>query len=523
MRKPVLITAALLLSSYSWGQGRELLISDPASYETNFAGHLWVSSDNAAGMALTPLDDYSIISAGYGYTEGDFRSLQRGKTENMLTFNTNGAVRLGDTYLWGDFTFRRDGWKGAQYNTNCFYPDPDMPYYVADDRVGDWNKQSYDMSVKAAFPMLWNRVVFGAGADYHTYKGAKQIDPRGVPIGYSLEVSPSVAVVLGKGHSVGAVFTYRNLFERSTFSNVQGTNSMQVFLMKGLGFYSSGSVSGTSGVSPYFYPGNSFGGSLQYAFHKDDFGLLADFGYYEYRREAFQSPQTRYRMGTADKTGYSADIQVIWGKKLRHKFSLDADYTSTAGTEYLQERNQDVDTDPYIVLAELDMSEYVSRSVSLRYDLFIPGGVGPYSWHTGVEAGYEGRAETYFTPRSVFGYDNASAGLFVKKNLRVGKTCRLLVGADASYTINMGGEYDYNGPDPEHRVITVFYANEYAFHTADFVTAGFDATFTVPVRNAVGVNIGASFDGLFPTSGSWNRWTVSGVLSVLRNARKSIW
>ena len=161
------------------------------------------------------------------------------------------------------------------------------------------------------------------------------------------------------------------------------------------------------------------------------------------------------------------------------------------------------------------MSEYVSRSVSLRYDLFIPGGVGPYSWHTGVEAGYEGRAETYFTPRSVFGYDNASAGLFVKKNLRVGKTCRLLVGADASYTINMGGEYDYNGPDPEHRVITVFYANEYAFHTADFVTAGFDATFTVPVRNAVGVNIGASFDGLFPTSGSWNRWTISGVLSVL--------
>ncbi|MBO8471391.1 MAG: hypothetical protein IAB82_06305 [Bacteroidetes bacterium] len=499
----------------SEGQDKAASILDPAAHEMNFERHLWFSTDNAAGMALSPLDNYSVVSAGYRHTEGDFRSLQRGKSENLLTFNTNGAVSLGRTFLWGDFTFRRDGWQDAQYNTNCFFLDPDMPYYVADDRAGDWTRQSYDMSVKAAFPMLWDRVVFGAGASYLAYKGAKQIDPRGVPIGYALEVSPSVAVIIGEGHAIGAVFTYRNMFERSTFSNVQGSNSSPVFLMKGLGFYSSGSVSGTGGISPYFYPGNSFGGSLQYAFSSGDVQVLADLGFYSYRRDAFQNPQTRYRMGTAGKTGCSADFMVMWGSGVRHKLSLEALYTVTKGTEYLQERDQDVNTDPYKVLAELDMSRYRTRRASVTYGIFTGGRDNTYSWYAGVQAGYEGRSETYFTPESVLEYNNAGAALFAKKNFRAGKTCRILVAADAGYRLNLGGEYDYNGPDPDHRVITVFYANEFAVSSADFFKAGLDAVFSVPVRSVAGINIGASFDGMFPTAGGGSRWAVSGILSVL--------
>jgi hypothetical protein len=271
-----------------YGQENMRPVSDPASMELNLSRTLWFNSSNAAGMAVAPLQNYNIVSARYDHTSGDYKLMQRGDRESSMIFNTNGALKVGKVALWGDFNFSNDYWKGTTFNTGLFELDPDMPYYVSDRNKGNWNKQSYDMSVKAATPLFWNRVAVGLHFNYTTRKAAKQIDPRGVTTGYGIFIAPSSVVRITDNHYVGVNFNYKNTFERINFTNVV-ESSQTVYLMKGLGNFTSDVLQGTSGVGTYYYPKNIWGAGLQYGY-SGTIDILLDFGYNIEKNEAFQYP-----------------------------------------------------------------------------------------------------------------------------------------------------------------------------------------------------------------------------------------
>jgi len=464
----------MLLTRALPGQGQ-----NAASLELNRSQSLWFSTGNAAGMAVNPLWDYNTVSAVYTNTSGDFKSLQRGDREDAATVNTNGALSIGNIRLWGDFSFFYDYWTGTQYNTSSFFPSLDMPYTVADPNKGDWNKQRYDMSVKAAFPLLWDRLALGVRINYSTYKGAKQIDPRGVPIGYGIEAEPSFVVRLSPKHSLGATFIYRNGFERISFSNVQGTSTM-VYLLKGLGTFSSGSVSGTGGIGNYYYPANTFGGSLQYSFLGGRLGILADGGYRREVIDAFQSPTIAYRMGTTEADKINASLQFVWGKKYFQKVSAELSSTSIKGKEYLQEQTSgDESRNPYKVLAVLDMSSYSHMEASAHYDMYIrPAGPKDYRWNFGADLEFLTRADRYNAPVSTFDYQNVSASLHARRNIVIKERNRISIKAECGYRYNLGGVYDYNGSDSGHRLVTEFYTSEHRLYTDDVVMAGWEASYS---------------------------------------------
>ena len=158
MKKTLTILTAgiMLLSRTVPAQGQDAATpphhKHSAAIEMNLIRSLWYNSENAAGMTVDTLQNYNMVSGAFDRTSGSLKSLQRGDRETSGKFNTNGARRIGRISLWGDFTFKNDYWTGTQYNTNRFFPSLDMPYYVADPNKGDWNKQLYDMTVKAAFP-----------------------------------------------------------------------------------------------------------------------------------------------------------------------------------------------------------------------------------------------------------------------------------------------------------------------------------------------------------------------------------
>ena len=129
--------------------------------EMNLARSLWWSSNNAAGMSVMPLSKYSVVGLGYEMTSGDFKLTQDGEKENAVGFGTNGATSVGQTQLWGTFDYRNIVEKDASFITNLYDPHRDMPYYVADEVMSKFKKQSYDLGVKAAFPQLWGFVTPG--------------------------------------------------------------------------------------------------------------------------------------------------------------------------------------------------------------------------------------------------------------------------------------------------------------------------------------------------------------------------
>ena len=500
MKKTLTILTAgiMLLSRTVPAQGQDAATpphhKHSAAIEMNLIRSLWYDTENAAGMTVDTLQNYNMVSGAFDRTSGSLKSLQRGDRETSEAFNTNGARRIGRISLWGDFTFKNDYWTGTQYNTNRFFPSLDMPYYVADPNKGDWNKQLYDMTVKAAFPLFWNTLALGATANYTTYKGAKQIDPRGVPIGYAIEVVPSVMVRINDHHALGAAFKYRNGFERNTFSNVQGGSSSMVYLMKGLGAFSSGSVSGTGGIGIYYYPANTFGGSLQYSYFGQGFKLLVE-GRYEARTvDAFQNPNIAYRMGTTEAAVTGGSVQMVWGEKFLQHIEADFSMTDIDGIEYLQERTSGSDTnDPYKILATLNMSRYSHVEASASYNIFFRKfSDSDYTWNFGADLGYMSRADRYNTPLSTFDYQNAEASVHAKRNIVIKSRHRLAFSATAGYRYNLGGEYDYNGPDADHRVVTEFYASEHDFLSADYATAGWGAAYSYSFRKS---SLGLSIDG----------------------------
>ncbi len=489
-KKTLTIFAGMMLLARALpGQGQDAFIpteKHAAALELNLIQSVWYNSDNAAGMTIDTLKDYNTVSGAYRHVSGDYKSLQRGDRETSETFNTNGARRIGKISLWGDFTFRNEYWTGTQYNTNRFFPSLDMPYYVADPNKGDWNKQLYDMTVKAAFPLFWNTLALGGRINYTAYKGAKQIDPRGVPIGYGIEVEPAVLVRITGHHALGATFRYRNGFERNTFSNVQGGSSSIVYLMKGLGTFSSGAVSGTSGIGNYYYPANTFGGTLQYSYFGQDFKILAEGGYSSETVEAFQNPTIAYRMGTTESSEITAGLRMVWGKKNLHNVSADFSMTDIKGIEYLQERTSGQDeNDPYTILATLDMSHYSHTEASAAYDFFLRRtSAADYTWNFGIDLCYMSRADQYNTPLSVFNYQNAEAALHAKRNIVIKGRHRLAFKAEGGYRYNLSGEYEYNGADAGHRVVTEFYTSEHAFYSASFARIGWSAGYSYSFRKS---------------------------------------
>lgn len=490
MRRFTVISALCILSAVcARGQEPSARPSTPAQIGMNFARSLWFGSLNAAGMAVDPLGGYNFVSVNYGRTSGDFRSLQRGERETTAAFDTNGAVRIGKWALWGDFSFSRDFWKGAAFNVNLYTLDPDMPYYVADNAVGDWNKQSYDMSLKAAVPLFRDRLYAGVAASYGTYKGARQIDARGVPIGYGIEAAPSLAVRLWHRHIVGAAGFYSDAYESSTFSNTLETGRA-VYLMKGLGNFTIGNVSGTQGITQYVYPKRGFGFSAQYGY-SGVVDILAEAYYSLQTTDAIHRPDERQMMGTAKKKKKGASVGFKWGRgESLHGLKLEVCRTDTGGTEYVQELKVDGDgIQRYVTIVSMVMSDYRYRSVRLSYDGFFRGGV----WNAGARAGYSDRTDRYFSPSSSFGYANVYAELYGRREFSLGKAFRLRAGLTAGYNYNLDGGYEFGGSDSGHVLVTGFYPHELSVLASDYLRLNPVFDFTYILKNRDGINISASY------------------------------
>ncbi|MGE0077867.1 MAG: DUF6850 family outer membrane beta-barrel protein [Bacteroidales bacterium] len=475
------------------------------------AKSLWFNTNNAAGFSIIPLIDHSEVSASYLFQKGDYKRQQQGDSEKDVKFNANGALALKDAFLWGSFTFSNIAVDGSRFNTILFDPFRDMPYYVADSVQSEWKKQLYDLRLKASTPLLWNRIAFGCELDYITKTGAKQNDPRSTSYYYSISARPSLLYKINDKNYIGVNGLYENMFERTvpTISNTQ--QNQPVFIMRGLGNYSSGSVGGQGGIGIFYYKSNKIGGGVQYGYQGSINVLLDVKGHYKVE-DAFQSPTKPQRMGSTEQLLVNGNLQVLLAGDYTHKFTFDYMDKSTDGIEYIQVIDNSYEVQKWVTIEKYVRSNYSFKGASFAYDLFRGSDKG-YSWRAGLVSQYSNMNDEYYLPKSKFNAENINASVFAKKNLVIGKQGLLLFGLNLGYSSNISGEFIYTGADPNSVIIEEFYKKDLAYLTSDYYSAGLNFNYSLALEKSnTALFVAGDCQVIKPTEGSDNR--VNAVFSV---------
>lgn len=450
--------------------------------EINQSRSLWFNSNNVAGMGIMPLAKYSIVELGYNMVSGDFKMSQDGENENTVGFGTNGATNIGKTYLWGSFGYKNIVEKDTRFITNLYEPQRDMPYYVADTTLSKFKKQEYDLNVKVAFPQLWDFVTAGCDLEYITRTGAKQRDPRSVTYYLTVSATPSLLFELSENHNIGVNFSYEYLYERSTFNRSDTEVDCPVFIMRGLGNYTSDVVSGSVGIGTFFYKGNRIGGGLQYGYTGGGaFSALLDAQYSYKVEDAFQTPTKAENMGSVKQNLWSGKLQLINdGDSFLHKATLSYSDKQTDGIEYIQILDQSFEVSRWVTLAKYVRSGYAYKEAALDYEIYAKKGTG-YSWRAGFNGKYSDKYDEYYLPASALKAENLMFGVYGKKNFELCGKSSLLAGVNAGYNANLSGYYNYSGSYAESRVVREMYANDILFMASDYVKFGAELCFSTLV------------------------------------------
>ena len=454
--------------------------------EMNLSRALWFNSNNVAGMAVTPVERYSILDLGFQMESGNFKLAQEGEKESVVGFNTNGATAIGKTYLWGNFDYRNIVENDTRFLTNIYNPDRDMPYNVADTVASKFKKQSYDLGVKVAFPQMWDFLTAGCELQYNTNTGAKQRDPRSVTYYLTVKAVPSVVFELSQKSNLGLSFNYEYLYERSTFNRSDTEINYPVFIMRGLGNYTADVVSGSVGVGTFFYKGNKLGGGLQYGFDGGNgFSALVDANYSYKVEDAFQTPTKKQTMGSTKQKAWYADLQLVdENAENMDKTHISYKERYTDGIEYIQELDQSFDVAEWITLAKYVRSKYEYKALDINYEYYIKSG-SSYKWMFGANFLYSYKFDEYLLPEASFKAENDFCEVIAKRNFILGSgKSSLLAGLNLGYNENLKGDYQYSGAYSDSETVTEMYKNDIMFLSSDYLTVGGEVTYSTLVNKA---------------------------------------
>lgn len=464
---------------------QELSYNNPAARETLKGSALWFLSSNSAGMTLDSLDRMSDLSMTAVHRRGGLKSVWDGKYRSDVKVAAEGIAKAGGLTLYGDFSYDYIDIREAEYNAILYEPSYDQPYYVADYSVSDWKKQAYDMGFRAATPMFWNgRAAFGFETRYKALVGAKQIDPRAETFRYDISLSPSVAVSLGNAGTLGLKLEYLHSFERSVPSVENDWVTPRVAIMRGLGFFTTGTAGGNLGFDIFYYKKDQFGGSLQYVVNAGMFDLLVDAGASYAITPVTENPELPRMRGRTEKMDFCLDLAANFGMNRNHRLMVSADWGMTSGYEYNQQLDSTPGASGWVTISNPMMSTYDILEARASYTWY--SGLDrsrEYDFKLGAEADAFMMEQEYKVPVSRFNATNVSVRAFAGWNIRAGSRSRILPEVSAGYRISPSGEYYYSGTaNTDSQIVLDMYPSELSYLTADRLETAAGLTWALMMR-----------------------------------------
>ena len=440
MKRIIAISAILVCLGALTAQAGEpsAIHRNTALKETAERNALWARSTSAAGLAFTPYGIFNSLDLSYDGGFGEFRKNGVGKTTSEISLNTSGSAYIGKFLARGGFSFRNIFDRDALYNVLMYELEDNMPYYPIDDKSSGWNRQEYLLNAGLSSPVLWDRVAFGLNFDYTTKVGAKQLDPRGETYRYSVKVTPSVAVRLGRS-ILGISGFYTNGFERADVSNNNNWESPKVWEHRGLGESTQNKVGGNDGMKAHTYRTHRYGGALQYSLGEI---LFIEAGFERRTTLGIENPELPKKLGSISENDITLDAAWFFGKAKSNKLSVDADVCLTDGIEYVQKLNTAAYQQEWMVLSTNEMSSFTGICARLGYDhLFGASDPMGYSWKVGAEASFDLFDQSYLSPASTSNAMRAYGGVLADKHFRMRKSS-LVLGLHAGYAAGFGAGYN---------------------------------------------------------------------------------
>ena len=104
MKGALAIVLALQVAAFAVA-GEKGETPTPASIELLKARSLWFHSGNGAGLTFDQLENFGSLNAAYNHTTGQFKRVQEGVKVSHLGISTEGGVKLGEGYAWGEFGY----------------------------------------------------------------------------------------------------------------------------------------------------------------------------------------------------------------------------------------------------------------------------------------------------------------------------------------------------------------------------------------------------------------------------------
>jgi hypothetical protein len=506
MKGAMAIVLALQVAAFAVA-GEKVETPSPASIELLKARALWFHSGNGAGLTLDQLENFGSLNAAYNHTTGPFKRVQEGVKVSHLGISTEGGVKLGEGYAWGEFGYDNVTDKETRYNTAMLNPFRGVPYFPVDPNVSDWKKQYYDLRMKAASKPLFGRYLLGIQAEYRTHTGAKQVDPRSEPTYYAVNVKPGIAASFGS-HRVGINMEYENAIQEGRHTNSNSQLHQDVFVMKGLGNHYTAVIGGLQSLGAFQYTSNKLGGELQYGLRFSGVNLLLNGGYTFRVEDAIRDISKPRKEGTfRDESLYANLAAVIEGADM-HRVNLSYRKDNQSGIEYVQVLDQTYEVQQWVDLYSSIRSTYARDDFGLSYD-FYRGAAHEYRWKAGATVNYRSNDDRYIMPASSMKIQNLYLGVNGKVNIAAGRLSKFMLGADFLYKKNLNGEYLYGGADPESIVITEFMIPDVAYLKQDYYKIGGSATFVTGIAPKAGLYVSAVADYYKPVDGDDHRFTTT--------------
>lgn len=186
--------------------------------------------------------DWSLIQADGGYSEGDFKMVDDFEKKQNLEFNTQSVISFPESGIrfYGSFGYHTSRDYDADWN--LFYKKSEIgsPFRVVTDRMGEWKTKHYGLQgyMSKSFGDRWS---LGLGCDYYGDLYFRMVDTRNEQFNLDMTVKAAASYQFKEKHffSLGVDYLYKK--RKPLFSEDFTTASTEYdrFLNLGLGDYQS--------------------------------------------------------------------------------------------------------------------------------------------------------------------------------------------------------------------------------------------------------------------------------------------
>lgn len=245
--KYTVLFIALSLGLTAKGQSNEIKSNENkfASYsqrELNLNEYRDIYSRVPATLGLWNNGNFSYISLGYDFTNGNFRDRQGYSQRGAVNIGTESIQRLGDSWIFhGKFGYLNGVSKDVKMNLSYRKSQNQSPYYYFMEMPGDWSFQSYLFEGSAVKELVKDKLFAGASINYYSHLNFRTVDYRNEQYDLEIRVNPSLTYKVSSANfiSLTGIFT-REKSEPEIYSKYQQSNAgdeYQLYINAGLGTY----------------------------------------------------------------------------------------------------------------------------------------------------------------------------------------------------------------------------------------------------------------------------------------------